>query len=290
MKSPTPPDPATGPNPTSNPDSGGAGFRALLRDIAAAPRGALLILVTAPIAITLVEYIGLPWHYLRKRDRLESPGHRLMERPGDSVGTPDITNWFADLELPFPPIVAGYIWWSLACLLFMVLMPMLVIGLGARVSPRALGVRLRGTHGEWRPYLTLYLIFLPIIFLISREPEFLKTYPFWRPPGLRIDAAFLAFQAFYCMQFFAVEFFFRGFLVLGLKPHMGRMSVLVMLAPYCMIHFYKPMPEALGAIGAGLILGLLAWRSGTIVYGWLLHYSVALTMDLLALHQLSGKS
>ena len=56
-----------------------------------------------------------------------------------------------------------------------------------------------------------------------------------------------------------------------------------------MVHFYKPMPEALGAIGAGLILGLLAWRSGTILFGWLLHYGVALTMDRLALQQLSSQ-
>jgi hypothetical protein len=82
-----------------------------------------------------------------------------------------------------------------------------------------------------------------------------------------------------------VELFFRGFLVLGLKRALGLASVLVMLAPYCMIHYYKPMPEALGSIGAGLLLGLLAWRTGTVVYGWFLHYSVALTMDLLALHQ-----
>ena len=66
------------------------------------------------------------------------------------------------------------------------------------------------------------------------------------------------------------------------------LSVLVMLAPYCMIHYYKPMPEALGSIGAGLLLGLLSWRTGTIVYGWFLHYAVALSMDLLSLSQ-SGR-
>ena len=69
------------------------------------------------------------------------------------------------------------------------------------------------------------------------------------------------------------------------RSALGRASVLVMLAPYCMIHFHKPMLEAFGAIGAGLVLGHLAWRTGTIVYGWFLHYAVALSMDLLALHQ-----
>lgn len=50
-----------------------------------------------------------------------------------------------------------------------------------------------------------------------------------------------------------------------------------------MIHFHKPMLEALGAVGAGLVLGSLSWRTGTVVYGWFLHYGVALTMDLLSL-------
>jgi hypothetical protein len=33
------------------------------------------------------------------------------------------------------------------------------------------------------------------------------------------------------------------------------------------------------------VLGVLAWRTGTIIYGWFLHYAVALSMDLLALWQ-----
>ena len=61
-----------------------------------------------------------------------------------------------------------------------------------------------------------------------------------------------------------------------------------MLAPYCMIHFHKPMLEALGAVGAGVVLGCLSWRTGTVVYGWFLHYAVALSMDLLSLSQ-SGR-
>ena len=34
-----------------------------------------------------------------------------------------------------------------------------------------------------------------------------------------------------------------------------------MIVPYCMIHYGKPLPETLGAIGAGLILGTLAMRT-----------------------------
>jgi hypothetical protein len=122
--------------------------------------------------------------------------------------------------------------------------------------------------------------------MVSRSPDFQRTYPFYKPAGTgSLGADFWWFEAIYCLQFLGVELFFRGFLVLGLKRALGLSSVLVMLAPYCMIHFYKPIPEALGSIGAGLVLGLLAWRTGTIVYGWFLHYAVALSMDLLALHE-----
>ena len=45
----------------------------------------------------------------------------------------------------------------------------------------------------------------------------------------------------------------------------------------------NPRPRLVGLFGAGLLLGALSWRTGTILYGWALHYSVALSMDLLAL-------
>ena len=56
-----------------------------------------------------------------------------------------------------------------------------------------------------------------------------------------------------------------------------------MIVPNCMIHYGKPMPETLGAIGAGLILGTLAMRTRSIWGGVMIHVGVALSMDMLAL-------
>ena len=58
-----------------------------------------------------------------------------------------------------------------------------------------------------------------------------------------------------------------------------------MTIPYCMIHFGKPMPEAIAAILAGIILGTLSLKSKNIWLGVLIHCSVALTMDLCSLWQ-----
>jgi membrane protease YdiL (CAAX protease family) len=56
----------------------------------------------------------------------------------------------------------------------------------------------------------------------------------------------------------------------------------VMVVPYCMIHYGKPMPETLGAIVAGIVLGTLAMRTRSIWGGVLIHIAVAITMDMMA--------
>jgi membrane protease YdiL (CAAX protease family) len=57
-----------------------------------------------------------------------------------------------------------------------------------------------------------------------------------------------------------------------------------MALPYCMIHYGKPYLEANGAIVAGVVLGSLAMRTRSIYAGFLVHITVALSMDFLALH------
>jgi hypothetical protein len=50
-----------------------------------------------------------------------------------------------------------------------------------------------------------------------------------------------------------------------------------------MIHFGKPFGETIAAIIAGIVLCTLSLKSRSIVLGVLIHYTVAITMDLFAL-------
>lgn len=257
------------------PPSGHSSMRQLVRDLLAIDRRALAILVTVPVVLTLLDYYGLPWHYTRYVER------QGRIHPGRN---PPLADWLGNLELPGPIELQRYLWWGIACLVLLVLIPTLVAAL-VRLSPRDIGLKLKGTGRDVWTYLTLYVLILPAIWLVSQRADFQQTYPFFKPTEGPLEKNFLLFEIVYCSQFFAIEYFFRGFMVLGLKSRIGIASVLVMLAPYCMIHYYKPFPEAMGAIGAGLVLGVLSYRTGTILYGWFLHYAVALTMDLLALGQ-----
>jgi hypothetical protein len=263
-------------------EEGRGGIRGLVRDVLRLDRRALVILVTVPVVLTVMEYYGLPWHYTRQLERAGRSLGRTMSPT--EARDPPFSTWIGNVDLPGPDRLRPYVWWGIACLVLFVVVPMLAGRLLAKTSPRETGLRLRGTGKDAWTYAILYALFLPIIWLVSLRADFRETYPFYRPLGAGLGVDFVAFEAIYCFQFFAVEYFFRGFIVLGLKPVLGWASVLVMLAPYCMIHYYKPFPEAMGAIGAGLVLGTLAWRTGTVIYGWFLHYAVALSMDLLALH------
>jgi membrane protease YdiL (CAAX protease family) len=69
---------------------------------------------------------------------------------------------------------------------------------------------------------------------------------------------------------------------------MGSHAIFAMVVPYCMIHYGKPFPETMGAIVAGIVLGTLAMKTRSIWSGFLIHVSVAISMDVAALMQTEG--
>lgn len=173
-------------------------------------------------------------------------------------------------------------YWSLATSLCYLLLPALYIKLVMRARLRDFGFRLQGILSHAWLYGAMFLLILPLLFLVGGTPGFQKTYPFYKEAG-RSPFDFFMWEIAYIAQFMSLEFFFRGFLVHGLKHRMGYYAILVAVMPYCMIHFGKPMPETLGAIFAGLALGTLSLFTRSIWLGVAIHVSVAISMDLIAL-------
>jgi membrane protease YdiL (CAAX protease family) len=167
-----------------------------------------------------------------------------------------------------------------------IVMPVLSITLILREPLREYGVRIQGTIGSWRPYALLAAVSLPFLVLASFNGEFQARYPMYdMAPGESWWPYLWAWWLLYALQFVAVEFFMRGFLVHGLKLRFGFAAVFVMVVPYTMIHFHKPMPEALAAIVGGIVLGYLSLKTRSIWWGVALHMAIAGSMDVLALAQ-----
>lgn len=174
-------------------------------------------------------------------------------------------------------------YWGFWNCFFYFMIPALVIKLVWKEKLADYGFKLKGALNGWPIYLVMFLIIIPCVVLVSYEKSFQGTYPFFEPPRQNFLKKMLVWEVFYAAQFITLEFFFRGFMVHGLKAKLGVYSIFAMVFPYCMIHFTKPMPECIGSIIAGVILGTLSYRYKSVILGACIHICVAITMDFLSL-------
>jgi membrane protease YdiL (CAAX protease family) len=236
-------------------------WQAIDRETSPPPTGtvqwkALVILVTVAVSLTIQQYIG-------DRDFFED--HFKPNGPHDT--------YYA---------LRSFAWWTGWRTFGYVVLPMIaLLAMGERI--RDYHISLRGFFHHLWIYVLLFALISPAVIGASTTPSFRNTYPFYRLAN-RSYFDLCAWEAMYALQFLSLEFFFRGFILQGLRRTIGSNAVFVMIVPYCMIHYGKPLPETLGAIGAGLILGTLAMRTRSIWGGVLIHVGVAWTMDILALH------
>ena len=181
----------------------------------------------------------------------------------------------------------GYLWWGFWHLLCFIIIPMLTIRLVLKQSLKEYGWQWGSVKEHWLGYVLLATPIIGFAIIASFGDDFSSHYPFYKRAH-RSWTDLLLWECIYIIQFIGVEFFFRGFLVNGLRVQFGSLSVAVMCLPYLMLHFPKLWPESMGAILFGFFLGILAVRSRSIWGGVAVHVSIALTMDIAALLQTRG--
>jgi len=181
----------------------------------------------------------------------------------------------------------GELWWGLIHLVGYALIPMAVVKFGFKQPLANYGWQIGDVRKHLIWYVALTSLVLCLLTIVSFRPDFQTHYPFYKYAS-RSWFDFISWEVIYITQFIALEFFFRGFLVNGLRPYFGSSSVLIMCLPYLMIHFPKLWLEATGAIFFGLFLGVLALRSRSIWGGVGVHVTIAVGMDVAALLQTKG--
>lgn len=228
---------------------------------------AIAVILLATVCLLLLHFVVLSNHVQR-----ELADALLALAPG----------WLGLDPQRDRPLLEGVVW-SLGCGFFYVLVPATVLRAlwGERLAEHGLTLRGYLAHVHW--YALLFVPVGLLVVLVSLQPTFQDKYPFYRE--VRGWADLLVWEVAYGAQFVFLEFFFRGFFIHGLKRRLGIYSVFVMITPYMMIHFGKPMLEATGAIVAGTILGFLSLRTGSVFGGATIHILVAWSMDLMALYR-----
>ena len=138
---------------------------------------------------------------------------------------------------------------------------------------------------NWHPYALMLLVMVPLIVFASTQADFLHMYPKLRQVAF-VDAISNhpwwykgLYEISYGVDFLTIELFFRGFLVFAFVRYVGADAILPMAVFYCSIHFGKPLFECISSFFGGMLLGIVAYRTQSIVGGLIVHLGIAWMME-----------
>jgi hypothetical protein len=229
--------------------------------------------------------------------------------------TPPLLSPEAAARLPFvggmPGDLPGY--WARFALSFLLLgVAPAALAFVFREKPAELGIRFDVPLLR-RP---LFWLLVPVAILIGAlgtiTPDLGAFYPYSRDLIGRVRDSGLGpfvghFAAYFFLYYVPWEFFFRGFLLFPFAlaaesafvpakangpahdespPVSDRYATVVAAAvlfqtiPSTLLHFGHPLSELASAVVAGIVFGLLAWKTRSILPGLVLHASIGLGTDL----------
>lgn len=196
--------------------------------------------------------------------------------------------WGRYVDVRFYGELYGYGWWAFTRVFGYTVLPLVTWKLIFREdSLLDMGFRTEGLLEHAWIYFACLLVVVPAVVIVAQSPDFARYYPFYKLSS-RSWLDLLIWEALYIAQFFGLEVFFRGFMLVPLRRTLGSGAIFAMCVPYVMIHYGKPYLEASSAFIAGVALGSLAMRTRSIYSGFLVHVTVALLMDGLAIYNGPG--
>lgn len=200
---------------------------------------------------------------------------------------PTVHRYFGSIEfarLTFPSLsdFESCVYMFGAAFLVMGLLPVAIVHFVFRESLRDYGL----TVGNWRIGLPVVLLLFVLIagFLLypsSHTEEMRSFYPFDKGAGDSM-LSFIRLEVSRGLLFYtAWEFFFRGFLLFGLRKSFGDWAAICMQTiPSCLWHIGMPTGEIFGSLAAGILFGIMAIRSRSILWVFLLHFMIGVGTDL----------
>jgi CAAX protease family protein len=134
------------------------------------------------------------------------------------------------------------------------------------------------------------LVMLPVIWVASGSETFARAYPqggiFVRENTLVL----LYYELFVGFYMFAWEFFWRGYMLLGLKDRFGYYAIFIQMIPFFILHRGKPELEVFASIFAGLILGVQAFRANSFIYCFFVHWIIMIFVDTISVLRYKSQS
>jgi membrane protease YdiL (CAAX protease family) len=174
------------------------------------------------------------------------------------------------------------IYMFLSTFILLGLAPLFLINLGFKESITNYGLII----GDWKTGLKIIAVLFPVISLFVLYPsiynqEMVNFYPQSKEAAGSIKLL-LKFEAIRILFFYTGwEIFFRGFMLFGLRKYVGdAMAICIQIIPSCLWHIGMPAGEIFASIFGGILFGMMALKTGSILYPYILHCLIGLTLDL----------
>lgn len=193
---------------------------------------------------------------------------------------------------PWNPVFGFFWWFGTSGFLYLVFPLVLAFATRGSFNERY-GLQL----GDWRAGLSItalfLLVMLPATWVASKMESFRGIYPLAGNAAYTLSlgggktqvswTVFLTYELGYLLYFVAWEFLFRGWMIHGTAPKLGKgTAILMTVIPFAVMHLGKAELETLGSIVAAIALGILSVRTRSMLYGALIHGTVAIWMDWLS--------
>lgn len=165
--------------------------------------------------------------------------------------------------------------WHHGATFLVFLLPLLLV--------RRLGIFERGVSlfkpGDWRWGLRWTLVACAVVtlptWISASDPQMQREYPL---AMMAFDSVpmFVFFLSSYLLYYIGWEAFFRGFIGFGMQGlgYTPFLAMMVQVSLSTIIHIGKPDAELTGAIIGGVLMGVLALRSGSLLWPLLFHFYI----------------
>ena len=174
------------------------------------------------------------------------------------------------------------LYWDAADGFLMFIVPIILIFTVLKGKPSEYGFRI----GDYKFGLisagVFLLIMLPVVWVISGSETFAKAYPQGGSMVRDDFSVLLYYELFVGFYMLAWEFFWRGYMLFGLKNKFGYYAIFIQMIPFFILHRGKPEIETFASIFAGLILGIQAWRARSFIYCFIAHWGVMIFVDTIS--------
>ena len=174
------------------------------------------------------------------------------------------------------------LYWFSADGFLMLILPLILIVLVLKGKPADYGFRAGDYKFGLISSAAFILVMIPVIWIASGSESFARTYPQGGVTVRENISVLLYYELFVGFYMLAWEFFWRGYMLFGLKDKFGYYAVFMQMIPFVILHRGKPELEVFASIFAGVVLGIQALRANSFIYCFIVHWGVMIFVDAIS--------